>query len=264
MNRVELRAAALGYGATPVLTNIDLRIEPGERIALVGGNGAGKTTLLRALAGLLPVPTGAVAIGGHAIGSPTAAVAAGVGLVFQNPDDQLFGATVIEDVLFGPRNLGLDEPTARAQAISVLETLGLGALAERPVESLSFGEKKRACLAGVLVMRPSLLLLDEPTAGLDPAGEQALVKLLDQLHRERPLTLLLASHAIDLIPYLADRVLLLDRGQIRCDGTPSELLWRSDDLERAHLRTPWVTRLHHAFGRPAPHPLTVEQAKEQW
>jgi cobalt/nickel transport system ATP-binding protein len=231
---IRIRAKELGFPDTaPVLAGVDVTIPRGQRVALVGGNGAGKTTLLRALVGLHPGAQ--VRVGGERVRGPADAVRAGVGLVFQAPDDQLFGASVIEDVLFGPRNLGLAEPAACERAHAALEAVGLRGFEQRRPETLSFGEKKRACLAGVLAMRPSVLLLDEPTAGLDPAGEDELVALLERL---RPLTLVVATHAIDLVPALADRVLVLAGGCIAADGTTDEILACGDALRRARLRAP--------------------------
>ena len=225
----------VGYRARPVLRDLRLRVRAGERVAVVGGNGAGKTTLLRALMGLIPV-AGSLTIGGRAMTRAEDAVAAGVGLVFQNPDDQLFGATVVEDVRFGPRNQRLDEAEVGRRADAALAALGIVALAERPIEELSFGEKKRACLAGVLAMRPSLLLLDEPTAGLDPLGEAALVAELAALD----VTLVVATHAVDLVPQLCDRVLVLASGGIVADGTPHEVFARVDELRASNLRAPFA------------------------
>jgi len=235
---ISIRASRLGHprGAT-VLSAIDLTIARGERVALLGGNGAGKTTLLRALVGLLPVD-GEVRASGLAIRKPGDAVAAGVGLVFQNPDDQLFGASVLEDVRFGPCNQGLSPDEATRRAEESLAQLGIASLAERSIETLSFGEKKRACLAGVLAMRPSVLLLDEATAGLDPAGETAFVALLASLCKERGLTLLSATHAIDLVPSLADRVLVLSDGKLVADGTPRVVFAQTGLLAHARLRAP--------------------------
>jgi cobalt/nickel transport system ATP-binding protein len=224
----------VGYRARPVLRGVHLHVAAGERVAVVGGNGAGKTTLLRALMGLLPVD-GTLAVDGRRIGRAEDAVAAGVALVFQNPDDQLFGATVAEDVRFGPRNQRLDDAEAARRADAALAQLGIAHLGARPIEELSFGEKKRACLAGVLAMRPRVLLLDEPTAGLDPLGETALVEHLAALGA----TTIIATHAVDLVPRLCDRVIVLARGGIVADGTPRAVFARADELRAANLRAPW-------------------------
>jgi cobalt/nickel transport system ATP-binding protein len=228
-------AGDIGYRARPVLRNLALRIASGERVAIVGGNGAGKTTLLRALMGLHPVD-GTLTVGGRRITRAEDAVAAGVGLVFQNPDDQLFGATVGEDVLFGPRNQRLDDAAACERRDAALEQLGIAALAARPIEELSFGEKKRACLAGLLAMRPKLLLLDEPTAGLDPLAEAALVALLRGLDA----TLVVATHAVDVVPRLCDRVIVLAGGTVAADGSCAHVFGRADVLAAASVRAPYA------------------------
>jgi cobalt/nickel transport system ATP-binding protein len=224
---------SIGYRARPVLGDVALRIGAGERVAVVGGNGAGKTTLLRALMGLHPVD-GTLTVDGRAIRRVEDAVAAGVGLVFQNPDDQLFGASVGEDVRFGPRNQRLAAVEVDARAEAALHALGIAALAARPIEELSFGEKKRACLAGVLAMRPRLLLLDEPTAGLDPVGEEQLVAQLQRLEA----TLVVATHAVDIVPRLCTRVLVLGGGRIVADGATRDVFARADELRACNLRPP--------------------------
>ncbi|MDB4966498.1 MAG: cbiO [Myxococcales bacterium] len=231
---IELRGH-VGYRARPVLRDLALRIRQGERVAVVGGNGAGKTTLLRALMGLQPVD-GTLTVAGRPIRRAEDAVEAGLGLVFQNPDDQLFGATVGEDVRFGPRNQTLDPPHVDRRAAAALEQLGIAALADRPIEELSFGEKKRACLAGVLAMHPRVLLLDEPTAGLDPRGEAALVALLGALDA----TLIVATHAVDVVPRLCDRVLVLSGGTVAADGSCAEIFGRAELLRAASLRAPYA------------------------
>ena len=223
----------IGYRARPVLRGLSLRVAHGERVALVGGNGAGKTTLLRALMGLQPVD-GTLTVGGTRIRRAEEAVAAGVGLVFQNPDDQLFAATVAEDVRFGPRNQRLSPAAIDAHADAALAALGIAALAARPIEELSFGEKKRACLPGVLAMRPRVLLLDEPTAGLDPAGEAALVALLARVDA----TLIVATHAVDIVPRLCTRVIVLGHGRVVADGATGDVFARADELRACNLRPP--------------------------
>lgn len=242
---LRLEAAGVGYpGATPALTDVCLTLHEGERVALIGGNGTGKTALLKTLVGLLRPHAGRVELRGRDVtGSPLGAVEAGAGLVFQNPDDQLFGATVREDALFGPLNQGLSPELAQERVTRALSDLGISGLAERPIEALSFGEKKRACLAGVLAMQPSLLLLDEPSAGLDPRGELAFVELLQRLSGPGKATLVCATHAVDLVPLFAERVVLLAEGRIAADGAPDEIFRRTALLERAHVRAPWLAEL---------------------
>jgi cobalt/nickel transport system ATP-binding protein len=218
---------------------------------VLGGNGAGKTALLKALVGLLPARGGSVKIAGVDVrGEPARAVSAGAGLVFQNPDDQLFGATVWEDALFGPHNQGLAPDESARRVEQALAELGISRLRDRPIDALSFGEKKRASLAGVLAMRPSLLLLDEPTAGLDPQGELAFTQLVERSSGPGRATLLLATHAVDLVPLFAERVILLADRRIVADGPAREIFAQSELLRAASLRAPWAAelwlRLHDA------------------
>jgi cobalt/nickel transport system ATP-binding protein len=256
---LDVVADALGHpGAPPSLRQLRLRIRPGERVALLGGNGTGKTTLLKAAVGLLPIH-GEVRIFGRRVRTPRAAVEAGAALLFQNPSDQLFGATVLEDALYGPLNQGIGAEAARHRALAALERTGMAHLAQRPVEALSFGEKKRAGLAGLLAMEPSLLLLDEPTAGLDPAGELALVEVL-RAAAARGATLVVASHAVDLVPRFADRLVLLGEGRVLADGPARALFADEALLARTALRPPWVTSVARALwpAQPTP-PLTLEE-----
>jgi cobalt/nickel transport system ATP-binding protein len=268
MSAVSLHAPSLGYaGGPPVLRGVRLEVAAGESVALLGGNGAGKTALLRALVGLLPSPDARarVEIAGRRVASPSDAVAARAALVLQDPDDQLLGATLLDDVLFGPRNLGLPQAEARRRAEAALDAVQIAHLADRAIDALSFGERKRACIAGMLAMEPRVLLLDEPTAGLDPAGELALCRTLRALSAAQGTTLVIATHAVDLVPLLADRVVLLGGGELLADGPPREVFARGELLERARVRRPWVaelwTRMAHA---PAPSraglPLTLEEA----
>ena len=272
---LSLDCAALGYpGASPALEGVHLRLNAGERVALLGGNGAGKTALLQTLVGLLPPVQGRVLIDGRDVtAQPTRAVEAGAGLVFQNPDDQLFGSTVWEDALCGPQNQG-HSPAESAQRVEhALRQLRLLELRDRPIEALSFGEKKRASLAGVLAMQPSLLLLDEPTAGLDPEGELAFLELIASSSGPGRATLLLATHAVDLVPLFADRVILLADRHIVADGPPREVFRETALLHSARVRAPWATELWLRLHEPAPAtsaavraelPLTLAEAAQRF
>ncbi|WP_129344587.1 energy-coupling factor ABC transporter ATP-binding protein [Sorangium cellulosum] len=263
-------APTIGYrGAEAALRDVRLDVAAGASVAVLGGNGAGKTALLRALVGLLPTPGGRVEIAGRRVASPSDAVAAGAALVLQDPDDQLLGATLLDDVLFGPRNLGLSDGEARRRAGAALAAVELAHLEGRAIEALSFGERKRACIAGMLAMQPRVLLLDEPTAGLDPAGELALCRTLRALSAERGTTLVVATHAVDLVPLLCDRVVLLGDGRVLADGPPREVFGRGELLERARMRRPWVAELWTRMAAAEPRaglggraglPLTLEEA----
>jgi cobalt/nickel transport system ATP-binding protein len=263
----------LGYPGSVALRDVHFSIRPGERVALLGGNGTGKTALLKTIVGLLPARDGTVQIAGQVVtGAPKRAVEAGAGLVFQNPDDQLFGTSVREDVLFGPRNQGNSDATSVARMERALADLGIAHLKDRHIEALSFGEKKRASLAGVLAMQPSLLLLDEPTAGLDPAGERGFIELIVRLTGAGRAALLFATHAVDLVPFFADRVILLADHRIIADGPTRDVFGRAALLEAARVRPPLVSELWlrvtsggEAAGRAASEhrlPLTVEEAAE--
>jgi cobalt/nickel transport system ATP-binding protein len=256
-----VEADALGpRGAPPALRGVRLAIAPGERVALLGGNGAGKTTLLRVAMGLLPAPGARVEVHGQRVDGPAAAVRAGAGMLFQNPADQLLGPTVLEDVMLGPRHAGAAPPEARRRADEALAATGIAACAGRVVEALSYGERKRAGLAGVLALGPTLLLLDEPTAGLDPAGEVAIARLLREVAAARGASLLAATHAVDAAPLFADRALVLGEARILADAPLRDVLTDRALLARAALRPPWVSQLWAALRGGGPLPLTYEEA----
>jgi cobalt/nickel transport system ATP-binding protein len=266
VNALELAAESIAYAnSEPVLRDVHFAVAPGESVALLGGNGSGKTALLRYIAGLLPQSSGHIRVHGTAIRSTRAAVAAGVGLLVQDPQDQLLGTTLLEDTLIGPRNLQLSAAECDARAEEALSTVELLALAEREVETLSIGQQKRAALAGVLAMKPRLLLLDEPTAGLDPRAERSVCETLLGL-REAGNTLLVATHAVDLVPYFATRVVLLAEGRILADGPCREVLCEAELLARARVRCPWTVELWSRKLREhmTQAPLTLEELLGQW
>ena len=219
---------------TAALRGVSLSVERGSSMGLIGRNGAGKSTLLLHLNGILH-GTGAVRFGGRPIEEWSAQrLRAAVGLLFEDPDDQLFMPTVLDDVTFGPLNLGLPPEEARARAEATLASVGAAGLQDRPPHHLSAGQKRRVALAGVLVMEPTVLVLDEPVAGLDPEGREAVIGLLAGL----PQTKVIASHDLAMIAQLCDRVAVLDRGRVHATGDAHELL-RDEPLLRAHgLRVP--------------------------
>ncbi|HET9955824.1 MAG TPA: ABC transporter ATP-binding protein [Polyangiaceae bacterium] len=266
MTALRVDAPFIGYaGAAPALRDVRFEMEYGECIALLGGNGAGKTAMLRYIAGLLPRAGGRCTLEGREIRSARDAVALGVGLVVQEPDDQLLGDTVRDDAEFGPHNLGLSNSECAQRVDQALAWVGLLELATREIESLSLGERKRASLAGVLAMRPRVLLLDEPTAGLDPQGERAICEILNQLRRAG-CALLVATHAVDLIPYFASRVLVLGAGTIRADGACREILLNAELLEASRVRRPWALELWARLLAPhVPTPtLSLEEVLSCW
>ena len=227
------------------LAGINLKIRQGEFISLIGKTGSGKSTLIRMFNGLLKPTYGQVFVDGEDInekGYPLRVLRGRVGMVFQYPEDQLFETSVIEDVKFGPTNQGLDLLTIEYRAFEALKNVGIGEdlLDVSPLE-LSGGQKRRVAIAGVLAMQPELLILDEPTAGLDPKGREEILRLLKDLQTEKNITILLISHRMEDVASYADRVIVLNDGMLYCDGTPAEVFTRHDELEKVGLRAPQYT-----------------------
>lgn len=218
------------------LDGVTFEVAVGERVALVGPNGAGKTTLFLRLCGVLPGRHGEVAVQGLDAADAAARkkLPEFIGIVFQNPDDQLFCATVLEDVAFGPLNLGQSPDEAVASARESLRSLGLFDCEERSPHRLSGGEKRRAALAGVLAMKPGILLLDEPSMFLDPRGRRELIGTVLGLST----TLLLATHDLDMVLDTCPRTIVLDAGRIAADGSTAELLANAELMETHGLEVP--------------------------
>lgn len=211
------------------LHDVSLQVSHGEKVALVGPNGAGKSTLMLHLNGILG-SNGEVKVGGMPVTRPNLPVIrAKVGLVFQNPDDQLFSPTVFEDVAFGPLHMGLPEHEVRARADRALDQVGMSQYGERLSHHLSAGEKKRASIATVLSMNPEILVLDEPSAGLDPRARRSLINLLHEL----PITMLVSTHDMLMVRELFPRMVIMDEGRIVADE-PTELLMNDVALLEAH------------------------------
>ncbi len=243
-----LEARDLTYcypGGVPALSGLDLIVTRGRRLAILGPNGAGKTTLLLHLNGTLRPASGRILLDGLAGGYDRAGLAAWrrrVGLVLQEADDQLFAASVAEDVSFGPLNLGLDDEAARRRVDEALAALGLTELAERPTHMLSFGQKKRVAIAGAVAMAPEILLLDEPTAGLDHSGARHLLAVLEKLGRAGT-TLVFSTHDVDLAYAFADEVALFDDGRMLAQGPAPDLLADAGLLAKARLEAPFLLEM---------------------
>ncbi len=244
MNAIEITDLKYRYhDGTEALRGVSFRVLPGECVALLGPNGSGKSTLLLHLNGLLPEKpsaNGAVKIYGDPIlPDNLEAIRRQVGLVFQDPDDQLFCPTVAEDVAFGPQQLGLDESGVAGRVKKSLAEVGLSGFEHRSTHHLSHGEKRRACLAGVLACEPRVLVLDEPTSDLDPRGRREFKAMLRLL----PATKIIATHDLELAVELCARAIILDQGRIIADGRTVELL-SDEKLMLAHgLERPHI--LHH-------------------
>ena len=244
MTRRRVRAAGLRFayaGGPAVLAGADLDVPPGGRLALLGANGCGKSTLLRCLSGALAPREGEVTVDGVAVDRSRAGLRRHrqtVQLVTQDPDDQLFSASVAADVSFGPLNLGLPEARVRERVEEALALLAVAHLRDRPTHLLSFGERKRVAIAGAVAMRPSVLALDEPTAGLDPAAVVDTLATLDRLQAAGT-SLVLATHDVDLALAWADQVAVVVAGTVR-QGDPATLLSDVALVAGARLQRPWV------------------------
>lgn len=231
------------------LDGCTLTILRGSRNALIGANGSGKTTVFQHTNGLLRPQAGEVRYAGQAIDysrSGLRRLRSKVGMIFQNPDRQLFSASVQEDVSFGPFNLGLDSATVRERVAAALQAVGMSAFADKAVHHLSFGQKKRVCIAGVLAMEPELLVLDEPMAGLDFRMQEDLLALLDGLHA-RGITLLLATHDIDFAYRWADHIHLICAGRCTASLDAAQLAQYADALSTQGLPLPAVIALQRGL-----------------
>ncbi len=237
-------------GGVVALHDLDLQVQKGQKLAILGANGSGKTTLLLHLNGTFRPTRGAVHLDGQAARYDRRALMdwrRRVGLVLQEPDDQLFAATVEQDISFGPLNLGLSAAQTRERVDEALTALRAAALAPRVTHTLSFGQKKRIAIAGILAMRPEVLVLDEPTAGLDLHGVTHLLGVLQQLH-EAGATLIFSTHDVELAYSWADEVAIFHEGTVCLQGETTAVLGNRELLRRARLRPPLFLEVAEALG----------------
>jgi len=247
---VEVKDLCYNYpDGTAALNGISFRITHGESVALVGANGAGKSTLLLHLNGILMASMGQVRIGDLPVTRATLAeVRRTVGMIFQDPDDQLFMPTVGEDVAFGPANLGLPQEEVDERVRKALQKVGIEHLAGRPPYRLSGGEKRRAAIATVLALMPDILVMDEPTTGLDPLGRRQLIRLLADFHH----TKIVATHDLDLVLDICPRTIVIKDGKIEADGSTTEIFCNRELLSACHLEMPLAMQGCPVCGRSEP------------
>jgi cobalt/nickel transport system ATP-binding protein len=255
---------------TKAIENINFSVEKGKNIAILGPNGAGKSTLLHHFNGLLMPTSGIVNVLGKEVTKQNLdEIRQKVGLVFQDPDDQLFARTVALDIAFGPTNLKLSKGEIEQRVKWALEVTDLKGLENKSPSNLSGGQKRRASIAGVLAMKPEIIILDEPMSNLDPKTSSKVLKLLMQLNKELGLTLIIATHDVDLVPLFADEICILNKGQILMQGPPQEIFSQADLLRSVDLRLPRITHLFEILNKEdslrgdKQYPLTIGEARRE-
>ena len=231
------------------LKDVNLTIEDGQFIGIIGHTGSGKSTLIQHLNGLLKATSGTILYNGEDIYAENydlRQLRFKVGMVFQYPEHQLFETTNFEDVCFGPRNLGLSKEEVEARALDALKSVRFPEeLYGNSPFDLSGGQKRRVAIAGVLAMKPDVLILDEPTAGLDPAGRDEILGLISKMHKELGITVILVSHSMEDVAQYVDRIIVMNSGEVMFDGMPKDVFRHYKELEEVGLAAPQVTYLMH-------------------
>ncbi len=255
---------------TKALDNVNFSLEKGKTIAILGPNGAGKSTLLHHFNGLLMPTSGTVKVLDKELTKQNLdEIRQKVGLVFQDPDDQLFARTVALDVAFGPTNLKLSKAEIAQRVNWAIEVTELKGLENKSPSNLSGGQKRRASIAGVLAMKPEIIILDEPMSNLDPKTSSKVLNLLMQLNKDLGLTLVIATHDVDLVPLFADEICILNKGQILMQGPPREIFSKADLIRSVDLRLPRITHLFEILNKEdslrgdKPYPLTIGEARRE-
>ncbi len=247
------------------LRGVNLIVEKGKFLGILGPNGSGKTTLLKHLNGLLKPCIGRVIINGRDLKSiPSTEVFSKIGMVFQDANDQLFAPTVEHDVAFGPTNLKLSTEEVKARVETALELVEMTEYASKPIHHLSHGQRKRVCIAGILAMNPDVLVLDEPTSDLDPAGVTSIMQLLKNLNEKRGITIIMATHDVDLVPVFMNHIAIMDSGRIVIEGKPEDVFANPEIITSSKLELPQIAQLFTLL-RESVHikdlPLTIGQAR---
>ena len=267
-----IKAEALSFtydDGTKALHEVSLEVMDGEFLALMGANGCGKTTLLKHFNRLLKPTAGKVCLNGKGFRLlKDEEIFRQVGMVFQDPNDQLFASTVRQDVAFGAVNMGLKPDEVARRTTEALKMMDILLLSEKAIHTLSFGQKRRAAIAGVLAMAPAIILLDEPTSGLDPRGVSSIMRLLRKLNGEQSITMIMATHDVELVPLFCDRIAIMDQTKIVGEGTPGEIFANTALLREAELRLPRVSHLVEILQKRdevdfSEMPLTIGQARRE-
>lgn len=228
------------------LDNVNMSFEKGKTTAILGGNGAGKSTVFLNLNAVLKPKGGGIIFNGNPVEYDKKGIIdirKKVGIVFQDPEDQLFSSSVRKDIAFGAIKLGLSEEEVKYRVDKAIDDTGISHIQDKPTYALSFGQKKRVAIAGILVMRPEVMILDEPTAGLDPSGSSEILSLLDKIKKENNVTLIIATHEIDIVPLYCDNAYVLDRGKVIFGGEVKELFKNPNLLREHSLRLPRISHL---------------------
>ena len=266
MHLIETRDLVYTYpGNVTALHSLNFVAPRNARIAVIGSNGAGKSTLFKCFNGIFKPSSGSVLIRGEPITKENIReVRKFVGIVFQNADDQIFSPTVEQDVAFGPVNLGLDEETVHHRVEEALRLVGIEDLAHRVPHHLSGGEKKRVAIAGIIAMEPEVLVLDEPTAGLDPKGVHDLVEFINSLSRKYGMTVIFSTHDVSMVAEVADYIYVMNKGQFVAQGTVEEIFLQPDMLRSVRLDVPVLPKLVRSLnqqGVPVPMAYTYEDVE---
>lgn len=248
------------------IKGVSLEIGQGERVAILGPNGSGKSTLILLIAGLLTPKSGDITVFGQKTTSKDfQKFRSRIGIVFQDPDDQLFTQSVIEDIEYGPKNLKLPEDDIKQRSQHVLEKMGIEHLKDRPPHRLSFGEKKKVSLATALVLKPELLILDEPTANLDLVSRRGLIDTLSELNKSGT-TVIVSTHDVEALPELADRIIVISHGVLHGEGETRKVLQDAELLKSSGLEPPTIVNLFTQLksqGLIEEIPITTTEGKEQ-
>jgi cobalt/nickel transport system ATP-binding protein len=272
MNVIETKDISYQYpDGTSALQNVNFRAPKGKIVALLGPNGAGKSTLFLHFNGILRPSSGKILVDEKPINydkKELMRIRQKIGIVFQNPDDQLFAPTVLEDVAFGPFNMGLKQDEVEKRVQEALERVGMDGFEKKPPHHLSGGQKKRVAIAGILAMRPEIMVLDEPTSGLDPKGASQILRILYQLNQEG-MSIVISTHDVDLVPLYASKVYIISDGRIIKEGKPSEVFGDVETIRGANLRLPRIAHLMEILQKEddlpfdKPYPLTIGEARRK-